>query len=665
METNGRDAPSRYGATRARSRSTTRPTRSWKTVLLAAAATAFLGVRAAAEPGPDATYEEKVQPILERHCYACHGKEKHKADLDLTRFKTTADVLHEHALWKTVVGRINLHEMPPKSKPQLAHGDMELVDRWFNGLPKGKSDCNELANDENLRWYRGFVLGRRITHSEYDNSIRDLTGLDLKPSRAFPDDGSGGEGFHTAGNSLYTSTILIERYLESADRVLDAVFRGREPDASPAEREAFHRVVSAQRAEGMEPREAARKCVGELARRAFRRPVRPEEVERLLTLYDPVIARGAAYEEALRQPLRAVLVSPHFLFLPEPEPEAAGVYRLDDFQIATRLASFIWSSLPDAELSSRAEQGGLRDAETIRGEVRRMLRDPKARALGEDFALAWLELEPLGSTARPDPQRFPEFDASLERALREEAVQFFHDLIANDRSLLELIDSKYTFLNERLARHYGVPGVEGVEMRRVELPDRNRGGVLGMGAVQVVTSFPTRTSPVLRGKWVLETLLGSRVPPPPQAASLAEAGAATAEQTLRQRLELHRTQPECATCHDRMDPLGFGLENFDAVGKWRTSDGGQPLDVHGKLPSGEDFSGAAELKQVLLARKDEFAAHFVRKLLGYALGRDLNRFDECVVDDAVKALRDADYRCGVVFEAIAVSFPFQNRHAKK
>jgi hypothetical protein len=302
-----------------------------------------------------------------------------------------------------------------------------------------------------------------------------------------------------------------------------------------------------------------------------------------------------------------------------------------------------------------------------------MLKDPKARGLAESFAIQWLGLRSLNDTAKPDPKLYPEFNDRLADAMREEAVRLFEHVVRQDRPLTELIDADYTFVNEDLARLYGLPGVTGPELQKVSLPDRTRGGILGLGAVHVTTSYPLRTSPVLRGKWVLGDVLGSRVPPPPpNAGELPPDGKSEKGLSLREQLELHRKNPECAGCHNKMDPLGFGLENFDAIGRWRTQLDGKPLDTSGTLPGGDAFSGPAELKQVLLKRKAEFQQNLARKLLGFALGRELQaggrrpgQFDQCVIDDCLKGLERDGGKAGAVFETIVLSKPFRFRFVKK
>jgi Protein of unknown function (DUF1588)/Protein of unknown function (DUF1585)/Protein of unknown function (DUF1592) len=275
-------------------------------------------------------------------------------------------------------------------------------------------------------------------------------------------------------------------------------------------------------------------------------------------------------------------------------------------------------------------------------------------------------LKALGETVKPDPQRFPEFDAALAEAMRQEPARLFEAILREDRSLLELLDADYTFVNEKLADIYGLSGVTGPEFRRVSLADRNRGGVLTMAGPLAVSSMPLRTSPVVRGKWVLGDLLGTKIPPPPpNAGELPPDDRNTEGLTLRKQLELHRSKAECAGCHQKIDPLGFGLENFDPLGRWRTTQNGQPVDATGELPTGEKFTGPRELKDLLLTKKAEFLRHLTRKTLGYALGRPLNRFDECVLDETVKALEANEYRASVMIEQVVLSYAFRHRYAKK
>ncbi|HTU25954.1 MAG TPA: DUF1588 domain-containing protein, partial [Pirellulales bacterium] len=302
----------------------------------------------------------------------------------------------------------------------------------------------------------------------------------------------------------------------------------------------------------------------------------------------------------------------------------------------------------------------------------RLLKDPKSRGLAHNFSRQWLGLDALGTTIKPDAERFPEFDLELTVAMQDEADMVFDYVLREDRSLLELVDADYTFVNQQLARHYGINGVSGGDMRRVELADHNRGGVLTLGSVLTITSYPLRTSPVLRGRWVMEQLLGGKIPPPPPNVPQLSRDEAPPGQTLRQQIEQHRSDAACAACHVRMDPLGFGLENFGPTGRWRSNypemtdtglnPDGPPVDASGALPSGEKFAGPAELKALILARKDEFLRHFVRKMFGYALGRELNKADDCAIADTLKALADGGYRSSVLVGQVIGSYPFQHRY---
>ncbi len=623
-----------------------------------------------AAQGADSKFEKETRPFLKKYCVSCHNSEKKKGDLDLARFEKEADVSKGEDVWAEVAARVLAHEMPPEGRKQPSIEQRRQFVRWAKSVAKKGDDCKQLASDRTMNFYKGHVMSRRLSRTEYNNSVRDLIGLDLRPADRFPSDGSGGEGFDNNGDALFTSAIHVEKYLNAAEYVLSTVFRPSAADitrfSSKALAAARARLLIASPGPDLTPHEAARRIVARFAERAFRRPITVAEVERLLTVFDRAQQRGDSFEMALKLPLKAVLISPHFLFLVEPEPEKDGVHELPDFPLASRLSYFLWASMPDEELFALATAGKLRDENVLREQVRRMLRDPRSHGLAESFVSQWLGLGALGETVRPDPQRFPEFDETLADAMRQEPIWFFDNLIREGRSLLELLDADYTFVNERLAQHYGVEGVRGTEMRRVPLVDKNRGGVLGMAGVLTVTSFPLRTSPVLRGKWVLEDLLGARVPPPPpNAGVLPKDDRNDKGLSFRKQLELHRSRSECASCHQRMDPLGFGLENFDPIGRFRTEQAGQPVDAAGELPSGEKFNGPRELRAVLLKQKTEFLRNLARKLLGYALGRQLYRFDQCVIDESLKALEAEGYKAPALIERIALSYPFRHRYVKK
>ena len=408
----------------------------------------------------------------------------------------------------------------------------------------------------------------------------------------------------------------------------------------------------------------ARRIVTDFARRAFRRPVTTHELDSYVDLVKRAERQEGSLAEGLAVGIQAILVSPDFLFRIEKDRANTGTkathYPISQHELATRLSYFLWSSMPDAQLRQAADLGTLRNPAVLAAQVRRMLRDPKSHALSENFGGQWLQFRALESVTR-DRDRFPDFEDYLRLSMRRETELFIDNIIRQDRRILDFIDGRYSFLNERLARHYGIPNVSGPEFRRVDLSDTPRGGVLTQASVLTVSSYATRTSPVLRGRWVLDNLLDAPPPdPPPDVPNLKEEEIGTAA-SMRQQLELHRKDPTCASCHRRMDPLGFGLENFDAVGAWRTADGKFPIDATGTLPDGRSFNGPEELRTILKADHQAFEHCLTAKLLTYALGRGLERYDKRTVSGIVSRLPKREYRfSGLVLE-IVKSLPFQSR----
>jgi len=408
--------------------------------------------------------------------------------------------------------------------------------------------------------------------------------------------------------------------------------------------------------------EMARQIIRRFADRAFRRPAKDEEIDRLMKLWSMSDNDDEPFDRSIQLALEAVLVSPHFLFRVEADPADGKSKRaLDDYELATRLSYFLWSSMPDDELLALCSKGSLRKNGNLEAQVRRMLKDQKAQALFDNFAGQWLQTRRIAAIA-PDKSVYPDFDESLRAAMEKETELFFLHVMNEDRSVLEFLDADYTWANERLAKFYGINGVSGDEFRKVPLTGTHRGGLLTEASILLITSNPGRTSPVKRGKWVLETLLGAPPPtPPPNVPALPDDKKAPLTGTLRQRMEQHRADPICASCHKTMDPLGFGLENFDAVGRWRTQDGGQPIDASGLLPGGRKFDGVEGLRAILKARKDEFARCLAEKMLTYALGRGLEDFDDAAVDQIAHAAAKNDYRFSAFAIEIARSAPFQLR----
>ncbi len=411
----------------------------------------------------------------------------------------------------------------------------------------------------------------------------------------------------------------------------------------------------------------AETILGRLVRFAFRRPVAEKEVHSYVRFAQNAVNQGASFEQGIQLALKAILVSPQFLFRIERDPDPARsspTRHIDDFELASRLSYFLWSSMPDEELLKAATCGDLRTKDGRRAQVMRMIQNKKSQAFVSNFAGQWLQLRNV-SLVKPDPDIFPEFDEELRQAMVRESELFFDHIMRGDRSILELLKADYTFLNERLAKHYGIEGVKGQGFRRVRLPGEQRGGVLMQASVLTVSSYPTRTSPVLRGLWVLENLLGDRPPDPPEDVPALDEQTVATEASLRKMLERHRVDPSCAVCHDRMDPIGFGLENYNAIGAWRTSDGNFPIDASGELPGGTRFDGPAGLRAVLYAQRDQFARNLSEKVLTYALGRGLESYDEPVIEEIRKDIARNGYRFSNLVLATIESIPFQMRFEER
>ena len=412
----------------------------------------------------------------------------------------------------------------------------------------------------------------------------------------------------------------------------------------------------------------AREIISTLARRAYRRPVTDADLEMPLAFYADARAVGS-FAEGIETALRALLASTEFLFRIERDPEgfAAGTpYRVSELELASRLSFFLWSSLPDDELLAVAERGELRKGAVLENQVRRMLDDPRAGSLATNFAGQWLYLRNLTAT-RPNLRLFPDFDDNLRRSFRRETELLFRSILEEDRNVVDLLRADYTFLNERLARHYGIPNVYGDHFRRVSLdPDSERLGLLGHGSILTVTSYATRTSPVLRGKWILDNILGMPPPPPPpNVASLDDDDSEGEPLTMRERMAQHRANPACATCHQLMDPAGLSMENFDAIGRWRArGEGRRPIDVSGSLPGGQEFEGVGGLREALLARSDLFVRTMTEKLLTFALGRGVDDYDGPAVRQIVREAAKNDNRFSSLVLAMVKSTPFQMRRSQ-
>jgi hypothetical protein len=406
----------------------------------------------------------------------------------------------------------------------------------------------------------------------------------------------------------------------------------------------------------------ARKIVENLGQRAYRRPVTQREVDQMAGLVALAQRQGDSFDEGVRVALEAMLLSPNYLFRIETDPKPAegalpGSHRINDYELASRLSYFLWSSMPDDELFRLAKQGSLGKPEVLRAQIQRMMADPRANALVENFAGQWLGIRNLDRKS-PDPDRFPTTDEELLDYMHTETNLFVSAMFREDHSILDFIDAPFTYLNGPLANHYGIAGVKGEAFQQVDLTGTPRSGILTQGSILIVSSYPTRTSVVTRGKWVLENLLGSGPPPPPPGVPTLAEGEIGSSASLRRKMEQHRANPACAACHLQMDAIGFGLENYDAAGAWRTQDGKFPIDASGTLPGGVTFEGAQGLKKVLRSKADRFARNFVQELMTYALGRGLEPFDKPTVDGIVADLAARDYRFSRLVTDIISSNPF-------
>jgi cytochrome c551/c552 len=458
----------------------------------------------------------------------------------------------------------------------------------------------------------------------------------------------------------YQAHFNMDRHPRIQPAVFSLTVNGPYAPSGPGESPSRKRLMVCRPASGMDTA-CAERILGPVMRRAYRRPVTRADFEAPLKIFRAT-APEEGFDAGIEMALRGVLVSPEFLFRVEKDQPGGKAYRVTDLELASRLSFFLWSSVPDEELLTAAQRGQLRDSTVLAAQVRRMLRDPRAKALSENFAAQWLQLRSLAAV-NPDMRLFPDFDDNLRRAMRRETELLFESIVTEDRSVVDLLGANYTFVNERLAKHYEIPHVYGSRFRRVELaPGSGRGGLLRHGSILTVTSYATRTSPVIRGKWVLENLLGTAPPPPPPAVpALKDDGGAADKLPMRARLAKHRESPACQGCHQLMDPAGFSLENYDAIGRWRTRDGNAELDVSGGLPDGSAFTGVDGLEKAVLSRPELFVSALTEKLLTYALGRGVEWFDAPAVRGVVERAGRDESRFSSIILGIIESSPFQMR----
>jgi hypothetical protein len=735
-------------------------------------------------------FETQAAPFLRKYCFECHSGDQPEGMISLAKFTTEKSLLKNRKTWERALDMLTEGVMPPADAAQPTADEKAAAVAYFDRL-LFYVDCSQALDP-------GRVTIRRLNRAEYNNTLRDLVGVDFRPADDFPSDDVG-YGFDNIGDVLSLPPLLMEKYLDAADAVVQRAMVIVDPqhppvteydgkrlqlsgsaDANgeavtmassghvtarhefpltgeyklritawqdragdePAKMEvrldgkvlqtvrvearrskpesyevtftapagthavdaafindfynekqkqdrnlhvaqvevvgptfvdandlpAFQRQLIAQRPSAEKTVDAAvRDNLRPFVRRAFRRPVREDELTKYVGLANDTLSQGESFDTAMQQAVTAVLVAPEFLFRLETDrkpDDAQDQHPLNDHELATRLSYFLWSSLPDDELFAAADRGDLHADAVLTAQVLRMLKDSKSQALIDNFAEQWLQLRVLNEIT-PDPERFPNFTPELRADMQEETKRLFAHLVREDRDLRDLLDAPYTFVNERLAQHYGFSDVKGPEFRQVSLAGTSRSGLLTHGSVLTMTSNPNRTSPVKRGKWIMEVILDTPPPPPPPNVPELEATNVAEGATLREQLSVHRANPSCASCHRTMDELGFGLENFDAIGRWRDKDGDRPLDVAGELPDGRKFRGPQELAQILDQRSDDFGRALSEKLLTYALGRGLEYYDRCATQKIQAKLKTSEFRFSALATEIALSEPFRLRRGEE
>ena len=577
--------------------------------------------------------------FLERHCASCHSGSRPRAGFSVKLGDDPIATLRDDAeVWQLAIDRVRRGEMPPEGRlaPSEAHRDAFIVDvaRALRG------------NTPNP----GRPVLRRLGRVEFENTIRDLLGVEFDADVTFPSSGVA-YGFDNVGDVLFVSPALIEGYFDASQAIIAKTLK----NAKSVER----LDIAAIRGEDEATR---RRALGQLLSRAFRRPATEREIAARSRLFLEQLRKTASADDAVDATLQSVLLSPHFLYRVEEDRSGNEPFApVSDHELAVRLSYFLWATMPDEELVRLADAGTLNRDDILREQVKRMLDDDRSKALATNFAAQWLGFREIRDLT-VDFRRFPAFKRSIRNAMWDESILFFDDLVKRDLSLLRLIDSSETFLNAKLARHYEIDGLRGDEMRRVKLPNRRRGGVLGMGAVLTSTSYPLRTSPVKRGLWILDRLLGEPPPPPPPNVGMLPADDKQKDGlTVRQRLERHRRDPSCASCHARMDPLGFALENYDGIGVWREHNHGRPVETKSTLPDGTEIAGPTALRDYLLGRADDVVRAQIRAMMIYALGRGIEPSDADVVDGIVNAVAEDGYRMRTMIREIIFSLPFRYR----
>ncbi|MDA9858867.1 DUF1592 domain-containing protein [Rubripirellula sp.] len=559
-------------------------------------------------------YQQHVIPLLKTFCFECHDGTSSFGDLDLEKIVKDEPLVINRDHWLNIIQQIKVRSMPPPDASLPGEAERRLLAAWLTRA----IDNFDYQSVQRV----GYEPARRLTREEYNNTIRDLVGIDLRPADRFPADMTASSGFRNSANSLFFQPITLERFVGAAEAVVDEAYPV-EP-VMVAQRQAWQRLLADDPEIGR-PDEIIRR----FASKAFRRPLHADERRRLADHFSNRAAAGTEPRQAIRDVLKVVLISPAFLFRSE---QLSDNSRISDYELATRLSYFLWASMPDDQLFDLARLGRLSDPQILRAQVDRMLDDSRSETLGTQFAAQWFGTENL-NRVRPGQIDNPWATDGLIQAMKAETAMLFETLIREDLPIERLLDADFTFLNEELARHYGRDDVEGIEMQRVSLTDSKRRGLLGHGSVLAITSFPGRSSPVMRGNWILSELLGTPPPPPPPNVSqFDERVAENRRLSQRQKLQLHRQNPNCYACHSQIDPLGFALSEFDWFGRLVRGGNRRQVDSSGTLPDGTEVQGLRGLSEAITSdRIGDLSRQAITKMLSYALGRQLEYYDEATV----------------------------------
>ena len=613
------------------------------------------GAQPAAAPAGHPKFDSDIAPVFNKYCVGCHSGAQPNGDM-LLKFRDEDDARSRAAnddFWSKVADEMGSGRMPPASvKNRPTDGERKLLVDWIN------NDVLTIAGKPDP----GPLVFHRLNNREYANTIRELLYLPDSYNAAadFPAD-ERGDGFDNNSDTLTISPVLIEHYLNAAHASVAKSFKPLDEGKGVLSAVPAQKILDASKtfkADFASNHAKVRINIAAFLPRAWRRPVTDAEIDGIMKFADLSFAHaGESSSEATALAIRAALLSPNFLFRLEQDPRADGtgkVYQLTEFQLASRLSYFLWSTMPDDALFAEAKAGTLR--QNLDAQIARMLKDPKAASLTNDFMGQWLEIRGLEQT--------PNLDKAMAASMKGETEHFFNYIVANNRPITDLLDADYSFVDERLAKLYGIAGVTGDGFQKVQLDPKQRFGLVTQASILTLTSKPLgtglRTSPVVRGKYILENLFNQKIPPPPpDVPPLKVDDNHPLTGTTRQIFEQHRTNPVCAGCHARMEPYGFAMENYAGNGAWRTQENGIPIDTSGEI-NGKKFSNVVEFKQVLETRKDDFRRALVRKVLSYGLGRGIQGTDKAAIDQIVAAVKaDGDTFNSVIINVVK-SFPFQN-----